>query len=119
MGRVLFLHHYLPAAVCNYMLLGAILQFMFVDGLDSPISNLNRNKEAKRHRYISFSTYLQASPNIISYIAFSIILICQLSMFIFMAPITYGTPGLSVPEVQRRQIYSSWDLQFGKHIYNK
>ncbi|CAO3651446.1 unnamed protein product [Cunninghamella echinulata] len=114
MGRVLFLHHYLPAAVCNYMLLGAILQFMFVDGLDSPISDMNRNKEAKRHRYTSVSTYLQAHPNIVSYTIFAIILICQLSMFIFMAPITYGTPGLSVPEVQRRQIYNTWDLQFAK-----
>lgn len=119
MGRALFLHHYLPAAVCNYMLLGAVLQFMLIDGIDSPVSNLQRNPEARVHRYNSIVSYVQASPDVKSYLAFALILICQVAVFAFLAPLTYGSQGLSVPQVLQRKIYSSWDLQYGKHSRKK
>ncbi|ORZ25921.1 Dolichyl-phosphate-mannose-protein mannosyltransferase-domain-containing protein [Absidia repens] len=114
MGRALFLHHYLPAAVCNYMLLGAVLQFMLIDGIDSPVSDLQRNQEARVHRYNSIASYVQAIPSTKSFLAFGLILVCQIAMFLFLAPLTYGSPGLSVPQVLQHKIYSSWDLQYAK-----
>ncbi|KAI8097247.1 O-mannosyltransferase [Halteromyces radiatus] len=115
MGRALFLHHYLPAMVCNYMLLGAVLQFMFIDGIDSPVSSLQRNKEASIHRYRSVVSYMQALPsNNKTILVFGFILLCQVAMFIFLAPMTYGSPGMSVSQVLQHKIYSSWDLQYAK-----
>ncbi|SAL96727.1 hypothetical protein [Absidia glauca] len=114
MGRALFLHHYLPAAVCNYMLLGAVLQFMVIDGIDSPVSNLQRNPTAQLHRYQSKAVYTRALPTAQSLVILSLLLVCQIALFVFLAPLTYGSPGLSASQVAYHKIYSSWDLQFAK-----
>ncbi|KAI8379726.1 glycosyltransferase family 39 protein [Radiomyces spectabilis] len=120
MGRALFLHHYLPAAACNYLVLGAIFQFMFVDGVDSPVSSLQRNDSAKeaRSQYVVRQTPMKAYPTTKTYVMAGIFILLQLAVFLFLAPITYGTPGLSVPEVLKRKVYSSWDLQYGKPTSN-
>ncbi|ORX55154.1 family 39 glycosyltransferase [Hesseltinella vesiculosa] len=114
MGRVLFLHHYLPAAVCSYMLLGAVLQFMFVDGITSPISNLQRNASAKIHRHTSVLDPMTAAPDRTSKIMLAIVLSCQVAMFLFLAPMTYGSPSMTVDQVLQHKIFSGWDLQFAK-----
>jgi dolichyl-phosphate-mannose-protein mannosyltransferase len=88
---------------------------MLIDGIDSPVSKLQRNPEALRHRYNSIVSFVQASPDTKSYLAFALILICQIAVFVFLAPLIYGSPGLSVSQVLHRKIYSSWDLQYGKH----
>jgi dolichyl-phosphate-mannose-protein mannosyltransferase len=119
MGRALFLHHYLPAAVCNYMLLGAVLQFMVIDGIDSPVSNLQRNPTAQLHRYQSKAVYTRALPTAHSLVILVILLVCQIALFVFLAPLTYGSPGLSAAQIAYHKIYSSWDLQFGKDDFGK
>lgn len=112
MGRSLFLHHYLPAATCNYLLLGAIFQFLFIDGIDSPVSDLS-NRPANKyppHPVIPMA----AHPSAVSVAVATLILLCQAAMFIFLSPMTYGTPGMTVQQVLRHKILNTWDLQFGK-----
>ncbi|KAI8141824.1 glycosyltransferase family 39 protein [Fennellomyces sp. T-0311] len=112
MGRSLFLHHYLPAATCNYLLLGAVFQFMFIDGVDSPVSALEGTTSTKHRRFNPFM--MVASPSRLSYLAAFIILLGQAGMFWFLSPLTYGTPGLTVPQVLQHKLLSTWDLQFAK-----
>ncbi|KAI9322162.1 glycosyltransferase family 39 protein [Dichotomocladium elegans] len=112
MGRSLFLHHYLPAATCNYLLLGAIFQFMFIDGVDSPVSDLEGTTNTKFRQFNPLGMIAHSSAK--TFVAAFIILMLQLITFLFLAPITYGTRGLNVDEVLRRKVLSSWDLQFAK-----
>lgn len=112
MGRSLFLHHYLPAATCNYLLLGAIFQFVFIDGIDSPVSDLS-NRPANKYPPHSVIP-MAAHPSAVSVAVATLILLCQAAMFIFLSPMTYGTPGMTVQQVLRHKILNTWDLQFGK-----
>ncbi|KAI8890197.1 glycosyltransferase family 39 protein, partial [Backusella circina FSU 941] len=104
MGRTLFLHHYLPAMACNYLLLGALFEFLFIDGVHSPISKLNT-------KAILFSS---SKIRYKSWIAAIVLLGMQFSVYLFLSPITYGTSGLSIEQANRRKVLDSWDLQYGK-----
>lgn len=113
MGRSLFLHHYLPAATCNYLLLGAVFQFMFIDGIDSPVSALEGTTSTKYRQFQPLA--MLAHPATKSYAVAAGIITLQLCMFIFLSPLTYGSPGLSVGQVLQRKLLGTWDLQFGKY----
>ena len=115
MGRSLFLHHYLPAATCNYLLLGAVFQFMFIDGIDSPVSRLEGTSDTKYRKF--HPLMMVGSPSNYSYLAASFILLGQLGMFVFLSPLTYGTPGMTVSQVIQHKILTTWDLQFGKFLF--
>ncbi|KAL0087197.1 glycosyltransferase family 39 protein [Phycomyces blakesleeanus] len=106
MGRTLFLHHYLPAVTASYLLLGTVFQYIFVDGIDLPISSCGSISKHKKE------TFITARPSFKSYIAAIIIITMQLSVFIFLSPITYGTQGLTSEEVTRHKVLKSWDLAF-------
>ncbi|ORE07517.1 O-mannosyltransferase [Rhizopus microsporus var. microsporus] len=107
MGRSLFLHHYLPAATLNYLLLGSMYQFIFIDGIDSPVSFITRLSNKTR------LTIMKAEVSWKVYPVVFITLICQIAMFIYLAPLTYGTP-MTLEEVQSHQILSGWKLQYAK-----
>ncbi|ORZ03032.1 putative PMT4-dolichyl-phosphate-mannose--protein O-mannosyltransferase [Syncephalastrum racemosum] len=109
MGRALFLHHYLPAQTCNYLLLGAVFQFMFIDGVDSPVSRMEGAKPL-HHKLIRMKSALTQ----VSWAAAAVILIGQFAMFVFLSPLTYGTPGMDVAQVIQHKLLNSWDLQFAK-----
>ena len=44
--------------------------------------------------------------------AVTFILTVVIGVFIFTAPLTYGTPGLEPAQVHRRRILSTWTLHF-------
>ncbi|KAI9492559.1 glycosyltransferase family 39 protein [Zychaea mexicana] len=112
MGRSLFLHHYLPAATCNYLLLGAVFQFMFIDGVDSPVSALEGTTNTKYRRFNPL--LMVAHPSKYSYLAAFLILAGQAGMFVFLSPLTYGSPGMTVEQVIQHKLLNTWDLQFAK-----
>ncbi|RCH93564.1 hypothetical protein CU098_002816, partial [Rhizopus stolonifer] len=106
MGRSLFLHHYLPAATLNYLLLGAMYQFIFIDGIDSPISFITRTRNSRL-------TTMNAEVSKKVYAVIFLTLLFQIGVFIFLAPLTYGTP-MTLEEVQNHQILNGWKLQYAK-----
>ncbi|KAI9281128.1 O-mannosyltransferase [Sporodiniella umbellata] len=106
MGRSLFLHHYLPAATLNYLLLGAMYQFIFIDGIDSPVSFLRR----QRHHRL---TLARAEMSKKVYAMVFLTLLLQIAVFVYLAPLTYGTP-LTLEQVQQHQLLSGWKLQYAK-----
>ncbi|KAI8059584.1 dolichyl-phosphate-mannose--protein mannosyltransferase 4 [Gongronella butleri] len=95
MGRDLFLHHYLPAATCGYMLVGSLYQFFFTNGVENERG--------------ATTTLLTRK----SFIAASLLLLLHLRVFVFLAPLTYGLE-LSVGQVLQRRLLPAWDLQFAK-----
>lgn len=107
MGRSLFLHHYLPAATVNYLLLGAMYQFIFVDGIDSPVSFLSRKSKTTRQ------TSMKAEVSYKVYIAVGVTILLQIAIFVYLAPLTYGTP-MTLEQVQSHQLLNGWKLQYGK-----
>ncbi|KAI7871512.1 glycosyltransferase family 39 protein [Spinellus fusiger] len=114
MGRALFLHHYLPAATCNYLLLGSVFQFLFVRGVDSPTSDLQRNESAQELKRLHEVSFSRSHSTLLTYTATAVIIGLQLGFFIFLSPLTYGTPGLTIEQVLQHKLRPAWDLQFAK-----
>ncbi|CAG8457563.1 10972_t:CDS:10 [Ambispora gerdemannii] len=107
MGRSLFLHHYLPAVICSYLLAAAVFNFMFVNSINYPISASATKKKITR-------VVLTAGVGVMT-ILFGIALLGIASVFyIFFAPLTYGTPGLDVSGVLNRKWLETWDFHFAK-----
>jgi dolichyl-phosphate-mannose-protein mannosyltransferase len=116
MGRAHFLHHYLPAVTLLYMVLGAVYEFMFIDGINTPASDLVRNEsEMKNHKpsFITPISTMTATLTNTSYMVATGLVVAQLLFFIWMIPLTYGAPGMEVKMVLWHQIFG-WELQFGK-----
>lgn len=105
MGRSLYLHHYLPAMACNYLLLGSVFEYFFIEGVNSPVSQLPPNTKHSFDR--ARSTWK-------SYLAATVLISAQFMVYRFLAPFTYGDTTLSQEEVSQRKVFQSWDLQFGK-----
>jgi dolichyl-phosphate-mannose-protein mannosyltransferase len=105
MGRSLYLHHYLPAMACNYLLIGSVFEFLFVDGVNSPVSDQPNEKK--------FSV-TSARTTLKSYIAAAILVSMQFTVYLFLSPMTYGTPGLTSDEAYRRKVLDTWDVRYGK-----
>ncbi|KAI7898413.1 glycosyltransferase family 39 protein [Cokeromyces recurvatus] len=101
MGRSLFLHHYLPAATVNYLVLGAMYQFIFVDGIDCPVSIGGRGRITRAE--VTWKLYA----------AVIVTVALQVAMFIYLAPLTYGLP-MTLEQVQNHQLLSGWKLQYAK-----
>lgn len=86
MNRQLFVHHYLPAHLASALVAGSVLNFILTESIDYPISVARRGVTRLRPRtYSDFD---------LKGLAVTIILIGVLiTSFLFLAPLTYGTPG--------------------------
>lgn len=86
MNRQLFVHHYLPSHVASALIAGAVLNFVLSETINYPISI--RGPKMKKARTSQYSDIGLKGPVIL--FIFGIIMFF---MFIFIAPLTYGTPG--------------------------
>ncbi|KAF1941593.1 PMT-domain-containing protein [Clathrospora elynae] len=112
MGRQLFLHHYLPAHLASCLVTGALVEFIFCIEPQDP----DAPSAAKSHRRTlsrPVRERVATSSQMGSWIAAGTILAVVLWSFLFFAPLTYGKPGLSVPQVQARK-WLGYDLHFAK-----
>ena len=115
MGRQLFLHHYLPAHLASALVAGALIEFIFnlepadinnslKDG-DKTITKEPGNKPIRER--------MAGQSLLATWAASGVVVAALIWGFLFFAPLTYGTPGLSVPEVQSRK-WLNYDLHFAK-----
>lgn len=96
MGRQLFLHHYLPAHLASALVTGALVEFVFcVDPVDRTTPSGNR-----RAPLVAW---------IVSFACWTFVI----GGFVFFAPLTYGTPGLDVDEINARK-WLGYELHFAK-----
>ncbi|KAJ2197273.1 Dolichyl-phosphate-mannose--protein mannosyltransferase 4 [Coemansia sp. RSA 520] len=100
MGRSLFLHHYLPSSIFAYMTTAALFQFASI--MDYP-------RFALKHWHSNVRALV---PSGVSVVGFGILVAAQVACFLYFAPLTYGTTGLSVDEIHSRRWLSTYDLHF-------
>jgi dolichyl-phosphate-mannose-protein mannosyltransferase len=85
MGRQLFIHHYLPSHLASALLAGSVLSFILSDTINYPISNVGRWTKMKPKEFADLG---MRGPVVVGVFVFITFL-----MFLYMAPLTYGTPG--------------------------
>ena len=115
MGRQLFLHHYLPAHLASALVAGALIEFIFnLEPADVTNSTKEGGKIATKEPGNKPIRERMAGQSLLATWAASGVVVAALIWgFLFFAPLTYGTPGLSVPEVQSRK-WLNYDLHFAK-----
>ncbi|KAG0287534.1 hypothetical protein BGZ96_008542 [Linnemannia gamsii] len=106
MGRALFLHHYMPALVFSYMVLAAVHGFIFIEGVDGPISDAGPETRPRQLQ--------RAVVPVIAYASGIILMAIHLGSFLFFAPLSYGTSAPSVAGLARRKFLPQWDYHFAK-----
>jgi len=112
MGRQLFLHHYLPAHLASTLVTGALLEFVFnvEPVLDDEFMKANK-KGQKKH--LPAREKLAGQNLLASWAAVGVIMTIVIGSWYFFLPLTYGYPGLTVPQVQARK-WLGYDLHFAK-----
>jgi dolichyl-phosphate-mannose-protein mannosyltransferase len=85
MSRQLFLHHYLPSHLASAMIAGAVLNFILSDTINYPISIRGPKT---RNRPTQYSEIGLRGPILVA-----VCCVFQIIMFIYMSPLTYGSPG--------------------------
>ncbi|KAJ2516234.1 Dolichyl-phosphate-mannose--protein mannosyltransferase 4 [Coemansia sp. RSA 1939] len=102
MGRSLFLHHYLPAAIFAYMMVGVAFQFLLFP-------------EYQRYSLRRWNASARALvPSPVALLAFVLIVALQAVSFVYFAPISYGSTSLTPEQVRARMVLASYDLHFQK-----
>ncbi|KAJ2156767.1 Dolichyl-phosphate-mannose--protein mannosyltransferase 4 [Coemansia sp. RSA 552] len=102
MGRSLFLHHYLPALIFSYMVLGGLFHFL---------SFCDYQRFALRHWNGRARALLLDPPATVFFIA---VVAAQIACFVYYSPMVYGTTSLTPDEVNRMRWLSSFDFQHQK-----
>lgn len=111
MGRQLFLHHYLPAHLASCLVTGALVEFIFcIEPLEPETSTI---KGHRRTRSRPVRERVAMTSQMGSWIAMGVLLAGTFWCFLFFAPLTYGSPGLDVAQVQARK-WLGYDLHFAK-----
>ncbi|CAI2185386.1 19719_t:CDS:2 [Funneliformis geosporum] len=110
MGRSLFLHHYLPALLCSYIVTSVVFNFMFIKLINYPVSVVGGSMSNNRPKVIY--PILKAGVNYISIVACVILISISFGVYLYYTPLTYGTPGLDPLGVHNRRWLSTWDLHF-------
>lgn len=85
MNRQLFIHHYLASHLASALIAGAVLQFILSETINYPISVEAPTMRRHKRQYVDIGL---KGP-----IIFVLFCIAMFSMFVFLAPLTYGTPG--------------------------
>jgi len=108
MGRQLFIHHYLPSHLASAMVAGAVLNFVISETINFPVSIAGRSTKMHPSQYADLGI---RGPVITGLFIFALFL-----MFMFLAPLTYGTPGLDGDTVNAKRLLSSWTLHFAAKV---
>lgn len=116
MGRQLFLHHYLPAHLASALVTGALVEFVF--GAETPDNTRvlvvgTEETDEKKKKKVKWVPRANPESTWGGWMAFAVVMAIVIGSFVFYAPLTYGTPGLSVEGVLRRK-WMGYDLHFAK-----
>ncbi|KAI0923934.1 hypothetical protein AcW1_006746 [Taiwanofungus camphoratus] len=85
MSRQLFIHHYLPSHLASALAAGSVLSFVLSETVNYPISVRGPSTRLKPATYADLG---RGGPIVVGTFVFLMFI-----MFVFMAPLTYGTPG--------------------------
>lgn len=88
MNRQLFIHHYLPSHLASALVAGAVLNFVLSDTINYPISIRGLRTRAQPTQYAELGV---KAPIVVGLFA-----IAMMACLVYLAPLTYGTPGYVV-----------------------
>jgi dolichyl-phosphate-mannose-protein mannosyltransferase len=92
-SRQLFIHHYLPSHLMSALIAGSVLNFVLSETVNFPVSIVGPKTRLRPSQYAD--TGLKGFAIVV---LFNLLLFL---MFVFIAPLTYGTPGYVYNLVQR------------------
>ncbi|KAJ3278129.1 hypothetical protein HK104_002629 [Borealophlyctis nickersoniae] len=102
MGRMLFLHHYLPSFIFSAMTTAAVFEF-----IGRVVGESGRN--------VSYNTpitvWMRTQGSVGYLAALGVFIAVFVASFAYFAPLTYGLGFESVESLRTRKWLSSWDLQ--------
>jgi dolichyl-phosphate-mannose-protein mannosyltransferase len=126
MSRQLFIHHYLPSHLASALIAGAVLHFLLSETIDYPVSIAGHFTRRRPSQWAELGT---RGPIIVGGFFFAL-----LFAYVYLAPLTYGTPGyvsflyavcyfclshlrtmihrMDGEMVNSRRLLSSWTLHF-------
>ncbi|GJE91205.1 glycosyltransferase family 39 protein [Phanerochaete sordida] len=104
MGRQLFLHHYLPSHLASALVAGAVLHFVLSETINYPISVRG---PATRPQPAQKADVGMKGPIVVGVFA-----LLMFGLYIYISPLTYGTPGLTGEQVNARRLLNTWTLHF-------
>ncbi|KAH8675630.1 glycosyltransferase family 39 protein [Xylariales sp. PMI_506] len=118
MGRQLFLHHYLPAHLASTLVVGSLLEFVFITDSAADEVTYQAIKSGKKSapgpkKFVSARERFAGQSMIPAWVACAVILALAAASWYFFLPLTYGYPGLDVDAVLRRK-WLGYDLHFAK-----
>ncbi|KAL1666695.1 glycosyltransferase family 39 protein [Schizophyllum commune] len=109
MSRQLFIHHYLPSHLASALVAGSVFSFILSETINYPISIRGPSTRARPSQYADLGTK--------GVVGLGVVTVAMIAMFVFLSPLTYGTPGLTGEQVNARRLLKSWTLHFAaKHI---
>ena len=114
MGRQLFLHHYLPSHLASALVTGALLEFIFnVEPILDDATMKAQKKLTGLKKHLPARQKIAGQSLLASWAALGVILVVIVGGWYFFLPLTYGYPGLTVPQVNARK-WLGYDLHFAK-----
>ncbi|GAB7342603.1 hypothetical protein MBLNU457_g0774t3 [Dothideomycetes sp. NU457] len=120
MGRQLFLHHYLPAHLASALVTGALVEFVFnidpvvdVDAVANGNATITKGTKNQSQQARPLRTKIATQSLAATWAAVAAIMAIIIYAFLFFAPLTYGSPGLTVDQVVARK-WLNYDLHFAK-----
>lgn len=84
-SRQLFIHHYLPSHLSSALIAGAVLNFVLSETINYPISVAGPKTRLRPSQYSDIGLKGPVFLCLFTFVMFF--------MFVFLAPLTYGTPG--------------------------
>lgn len=125
MGRQRFLHHYLPAHLASVLVAGALVEFIFnIDPVHNRVPAVEVTEEDPsgkskaaipygKYHFVAARERLGRQSYIAIWLATIVLMAATFWSFYVFAPLTYGTPGLDVEQVNSRK-WLNYDLHFAK-----
>jgi dolichyl-phosphate-mannose-protein mannosyltransferase len=112
MGRSLFLHHYLPALLCSYLVASIVFNFMFVNSVNYPVSISGIGSNNVSNNRPKVHSVLKAGVDNMTVIIVTVSIFISFGVYLYFSPLTYGAPGLDPIGINRRRWLDTWDLHY-------
>ena len=130
MNRQPFVHHYLPSHLASALIAGAVLNFVLSETINHPVSLRGAKMRVHPRQYSDIGL---KGP-----VIFAVFSLMLFLMFVFIAPLKYGTPGyvavvcvagychscpffifftrLTGEQVNSKTLLSTWTLHFAAKV---
>nr|KAJ3407780.1 hypothetical protein HK105_003295 [Polyrhizophydium stewartii] len=107
MGRMLFLHHYLPAFIYSTMVAAALFDFLG----RAVFAHVPRRGGAAGQA-VPVGVWFSAGPSIAYYAVLAGVLAACMWSFWYFSPYSYGSGFATVEQLRAHKWLSTWDLQY-------